>query len=268
VQRLQLFELEDQPWVPRVWRDGATDLLDVLFARLGMYRPAAAALGALMATTGVRDWFDLCSGGGGGALTMRTELMTADAGPLRLTLTDRYPNAAAMARVAALAEPDVSYRADAVDARAVARHPPAIRTMFGALHHFPPDIVRDILRDAVAAGAPVAFVDVAASPVRPHLPLPLVPLVAVPNLVMVFVVALLVTPLVRPFQWSRLFWTYVLPVIPLIFAWDGTVSALRAYTPEELLDLARGVPDADRYRWASARAGRVICLTGSPAGGR
>ena len=262
MDRLQLLEFEDQPWLPRAWRDGATEVLDVLFAQLALYRAVAPVLAAFMDTTGTRAWFDLCSGAGGGALAMRAQLMAGGCGPSVVTLTDRYPNAAAQQRVSGLSDATVHYLADGVDARWVSAHPPAIRTMFGALHHFPPAIVRGILHDAVAAGAPVAFVDVAASPLVRRLPLPLAPVVAAPNLLVLFVMALLLVPRVRPVRWSRLFWTYVLPAIPLLFAWDGTVSALRAYTPEELLAVAASLPGGDRYHWASARAGQSLYLTG------
>lgn len=262
MQRLHLVELEDLPWLPRVWRDGATDLLDLLFARLGMYRPVVPALVALMNATGARDWLDLCSGGGGGALAMRDELAVVGQAPATVTLTDRYPNDAARQRVAALDGGAVTYRAEPVDALHVPGHPPAIRTMFGALHHFPPDLVRGILQDAVAAGVPVAFVDVAASPTLRRLPTALALLASLPNLLVVFVVALVLTPLTRSLRPSRLFWTYVVPAIPLLFAWDGTVSALRAYTPDELLDIARSVPGGARYEWQARRAGQALSLTG------
>ena len=32
------------------------------------------------------------------------------------------------------------------------------------------------------------------------------------------------TPFVRPFRWSRLLFTYVIPLIPLLVLFDGTVS--------------------------------------------
>lgn len=262
MKRLQLIELEDQPWVPRTLRDGATDVLDVLTAKAGVYRPLAPTLGAFMETVGNRRWFDLCSGGGGGALTMRAELVARGQGPEHITLSDRYPNEAAQQRVAALADATVRYLSDPIDALDVPPHAPAIRTMFSALHHFPPATVRRILQAAVAARVPLAFVDVAASQVVRRLPVALAPLAAVPNLLLLFVLALLLVPLARPFRWSRLLWTYLVPAIPALFAWDGTVSALRAYTPEELLALAASVPGSERYRWAAGRAGQSLFLTG------
>lgn len=264
MKRLHLVELEDQPWLPASVRDGATDILDVFFARLRMYRPLAPRVAGFMQEVHQRRWFDLCSGGGGGALAMRAELLALDQAPTEVTLTDRYPNTAAQRRVAAMNAPGVRYHADAVDALDVRSHEPAIRTMFGALHHFQPDQVRGLLQAAVEARMPLAWVDVAASPTLRRLPVALAPLAAAPNVVMLFVLALLLVPLARPFRWSRLLWTYLVPAIPLLFAWDGTVSALRAYTPEELLAIARAVPGSERYHWEAERAGSVLVLTGRP----
>jgi hypothetical protein len=266
VNRRHLFELEDQSWLPRAWRDGATDVLDVLLTMTGAVRPLAPALQAFMAAAGQRRWFDLGSGSGGGALAMRAELDALGAAPQAITFTDRYPNDAARQRVAALGDPALLYLAEPVDALQAPRHPPAIRTMFGALHHFPPELVQRILQDAVTARMPLAFVDVAASPAVRRLPAALIPLMAVPNLLFLFVVVLFLTPRVRPFRWSLLLWTYVIPAIPVVFAWDGTVSALRAYTPDELLGLTRAVPGADAYDWNAAQAGRSLMLTGRPRG--
>lgn len=262
MNRLHLVELEDQPWVPPAIRDGATDLLDVLFAKIGFYSPVAPVLTAFMETVGERRWLDLCSGGGGGALAMRAALAAQGHAPAQITLTDRYPSGAARQRVAALGDASVHYLPDPVDALRVSPHAPAIRTMFGALHHFPPPAVRAILQAAADARAPLAFVDVAASPTMRRLPMVLAPIAAVPNLLLLFVVALLLVPLARPFRWSRVLWTYLVPAIPILFAWDGTVSALRAYTPEELLALARSVKGGERYRWAAERRGQSLILTG------
>jgi hypothetical protein len=35
------------------------------------------------------------------------------------------------------------------------------------------------------------------------------------------------TPWIRPFRWSRLLWTYVVPIIPAVLLFDGIVSCLR-----------------------------------------
>jgi hypothetical protein len=46
--------------------------------------------------------------------------------------------------------------------------------------------------------------------------------------------------------------TYVLPLAPAMFAWDGAVSSLRSYTADELLALAHAVTTRP-YEWEAGR---------------
>ena len=59
---------------------------------------------------------------------------------------------------------------------------------------------------------------------------------------------LLVTPLIRPFRWSRLLWTYLIPLVPMITLFDGLVSCLRTYSVQELHDLTARLGTND-YLW-------------------
>lgn len=264
MDRVHAFEFEDLPWVPAAVRDGARDLLDVMFARVHFYRPLAPMLRDLLRDTGCRALTDVCSGSGGGALQMLAALDALGHGDVTVRLSDRFPNEAAIARVQAAGDPRVRYEAAPVDALDAPADADAVRTCFGALHHFRPDEVQRILARAVEARAPIALFDVAASPTLRRLPLALAPVMAVPNLAALFVVALALVPLARPFRASRVVWSYGLPLIPALYAWDGTVSALRAYAPEELLALARAVPGAGAYDWRCERAGAALALMGRP----
>jgi hypothetical protein len=125
--------------------------------------------------------------------------------------------------------------------------------------------VRTLIGGVIARRAPLAFFDVAASPAIRRLPIVLAPLAMSVNMLMLFVGSLLLVPLVRPFRLSRVLLTYVLPLIPALVAWDGTVSALRAYTKDELLDLARSAPGGDAYVWEAGVEGSAVYLTGRPA---
>ena len=64
---------------------------------------------------------------------------------------------------------------------------------------------------------------------------------------------LLATPFIPPFRVSRLLLTYVVPIVPLATLWDGVVSCLRVYAPEELRALVSGIAGADRYVWEIGR---------------
>lgn len=264
MRRVHLFEFEDLPWVPAAVRDGGTDLLDWGFARVGFYRALAPVLRALVDEVGATRIADVCSGGGGGALALRGELRRMGRDDLQWTLSDRHPNAAAIARVRALGDPALTYHPEAVDALDAGPAPGGVRTMFGALHHFRPADVKRLLQSAVDHGTPIALFDVAASPALRKVPLALAPLAMVPNMVMLALGSLAAVPFVRPWRASRWFFTYVIPLVPLLVAWDGTVSAMRAYTPDALLALAGEVAGADRYRWDAGVAGAALYLRGRP----
>ena len=70
-----------------------------------------------------------------------------------------------------------------------------------------------------------------------------------------------------PFLWRRLFWTYVLPMVPLTCFWDGIVSQLRAYTTVELREMCEGsdpmIWEAGQIPIAKGR-GRLTYLIGIP----
>ena len=55
------------------------------------------------------------------------------------------------------------------------------------------------------------------------------------------------TPFVRPLGWKQLLFTYLIPIIPLVYAWDGQASLVRIYTKTDLEEMIGEVPDD--YSW-------------------
>ncbi|MDI1482721.1 class I SAM-dependent methyltransferase [Polyangium sp. y55x31] len=264
VRRMQLVELEDLPWMPAAVRDGGTDLLDFGFDRLGFYRGVVPKLEALLDRTGKTQVIDVCSGGGGGALYAIRALRDAGREDVRFVLTDRYPNEAGRARVAERNDSRLVYREEPVDALSVPSELDGVRTMWGALHHFPPEAVTALVASIVRDGKPLGFFDVAASPALRRLPTVLAPVAMGVNMATLFVGSFVLVPFVRPLRASRWALTYLLPLIPALVAWDGTVSAIRAYAPDELLSIARSVPGGDAYEWDAGVAGSALYFTGCP----
>jgi hypothetical protein len=109
--------------------------------------------------------------------------------------------------------------------------------MFTSFHHFSPEQARAILQNAVEAREGIGVFEITK---RTPLTVSLMFLWAL----MLFVC----TPLIRPFRFSRLFWTYVVPVIPVVLLFDGVVSCLRTYRPHELRKII-GRLDASDYEW-------------------
>jgi hypothetical protein len=264
MRRVHLFELEDFPWLPSAIRDGGTDLLDFGFARMGFYRGVVPKLASFLDETRTTQVLDVCSGGGGGALYALDMLRSEGRDGVRFLLTDRFPSSAAKMRVLGRGDGNIEYHADPVDALAVPGELNGVRTMWGALHHFEPPAIEALLASIVRTNMPLAFFDVAASPGLRKMPIVLAPLAMALNMSMLFFASLALVPFVRPFRASRLALTYLVPLIPILFAWDGTVSALRAYAPEDLLAIARAVEGGDTYEWEAGVAGSALYLTGRP----
>ena len=240
--RLHLIEIEDQAWCPRLLRDGATDYLAAVMRVARVYDGVAPMLAEAVAKSGATTIVDLCSGGGGPWATLAPALETLGA-RVDLVLTDLSPNVDALGAVAA-GLPRGRAERGSVDARRVPGHLHGFRTLFTSFHHFRPDEATDILRDA-ARGAGIGVFEV-----TQRSPKALVGIVPSPLFVW------LLTPIIRPFRWSRLLFTYLIPLIPLLVLFDGVVSVLRSYTAEEMRAMAeRAAPELE---W---RAGTLALKT-------
>jgi len=232
IPRWHLFELEDQPWFPAVVRDLATDYLHFIEARIRFHRPIVPLLADVLRRSKSDAIVDLCSGGSGPIPEVVQGLAGAGL-TVRATLTDRYPNIAAFSRTAA-GNPAIGFVDTPIDARNVPRSLAGVRTLFNAFHHFRPADAAAILRDAVESGAPIGIFEVSDRTPRTILSILLTPLVV-----------MLVTPFITPFRWRRLFWTYLVPLVPLTCVWDGVVSQFRAYTVAELHEMSARLPAFD-----------------------
>ena len=68
---------------------------------------------------------------------------------------------------------------------------------------------------------------------------------------------LLFTPYIRPFRWSRLVFTYIVPIAPLLIFWDAVVSCLRSYQPDELRRLVEAL-EGPPYSWEMGRLSSCV----------
>jgi hypothetical protein len=155
-----------------------------------------------------------------------------------VTLTDLYPNVPRLEAVVAQSGGALSFVRDPVDATDVPPSLEGFRVLCNAFHHFPPELARKLLADAVRKRRGIAVVEYVER--RPA---------ALVVTSLAWLQALILTPAMRPFRWSRLFFTYVLPLIPLTILWDGLVSCLRVYSTDELHALVDGIPDAGSFEW-------------------
>jgi hypothetical protein len=238
LRRRQLFEVLDQAWCPQAVRHGATDYLEAITSRADIYRPVQGEFFRAIVDCAAQRVVDLCSGGGGPWLSSGWRSALARHAPLTVVLTDKFPSDALADRIGA--DPYVSSVNFSVDAAAVPQTLRGFRTIFSSFHHFPDSVARDVLGDAVRCGDGFAMAEVTSRTLRAFATILLMPLLAC-----------ILTPRMRPFRWSRLLLTYLVPLIPLVVLWDGLVSCFRTRTPQELLLLTSNFP---QYEWQAGYA--------------
>jgi hypothetical protein len=236
MRRVQFIELHEQPWFPPSLRHEITDALEFGLNLLKAYAPMAPLLQSVLDSTRSRSIVDICSGGGGPWLDLSRRLHPGTQA-FHILLTDKYPNLRAFQSVRAASENHIAFYPDSVHAMKVPGELQGFRTMFTSFHHFPPEEARTILQNAVDAGQCIGIFEITRRA-------PSTIALMFPWALMLFVF----TPLIRPFRWSRLLWTYLVPIIPLVLLFDGVVSCLRTYRPQELFEIIKKLSGIE-YQW-------------------
>lgn len=258
MRRRHLLEIEDQPWCPDFYRDYLVDYLRYVSEALQFSGPIAAVIERGLALSGRSTIIDLGSGGGGGLPAVARKLV-ARLPDVKIVLTDLYPNRSALTKIADEMPAVFGWESDPVDARQVPGRLQGFRTLSLVFHHFRPEDAKGILRDAVDTGSPIAIFE----PLERNL-------VTLAKVSLSSIAVFLLTPFMRPVRIGRFFWTYLIPLVPFGVTWDGMVSVLRVYRPDELRTMIRSVPGADRYRWEVGRVktrtglATIVFLLGSP----
>jgi hypothetical protein len=237
MNHMDLIEIHDHPRFPAFLRDLATDALEALWNFSNSYHPILPRMRRAIALAGNPQVLDLCSGGGGPWPRINHDLESAHQSSFRVCLTDKYPNSSAFERAHATSQGCITFEPRSVDAAHVPPSLTGFRTIFSSFHHLNPTEARDALRDAVLSRQGIGVFELA----RPALRTVLI------NCSIPFLVWFL-TPKIRPFRWSRLLFTYVIPIVPLVLCFDGLVSCLRAYSHEELSEMIDSIP-ANAYKW-------------------
>ena len=236
MRRIQFIEIHEQPWFPSFLRDDVTDALQYGIGFLKAYAAIGPTLQNALDSSRGRTIVDLCSGGGGPWMGL-SRSFKVDARDNQICLSDKFPNLIAFEKVRAASANHITFCQERVDAMKVPRELKGFRTIFSSFHHFPPEVARAVLQDAVDAGESIGIFEVTRR--------------APSAIVLMFPWALLVfvtTLWMRPFRWSRLFWTYLIPIIPFVVLFDGLVSCLRTYRPRELREII-GKLTGREYRW-------------------
>jgi len=237
MHRKTWFEFHDHPVYPGFLRDLVTDALQAIWNTMEIYSPVGPRLERALTVSHAIRVIDLCSGAGGPWLRFSREFARRDGPAPEILLTDRFPSKAMIRQIESAAEQRLSYNPDPVDARLIPAELAGFRTIFSTFHHFEPAEARSILRNAFDQRLGIGIFEAAKRDLRT-----IVSVIGVPLL------SLRLAPRIRPFRWSRIFWTWCLPLVPLTLWTDGVLSCLRSYSQADLRELISGMASQD-YRW-------------------
>ncbi|RNI22686.1 class I SAM-dependent methyltransferase [Rufibacter latericius] len=241
MKRIHLFEFEDFPWFPDWLRISLTRLIVVMHRVLGTREDIATLLHKVLPSSAKPSIIDLCSGSGGPMMqvfeTLREEPHLKG---LTLTLTDLYPNQKLAHKINQSPTGNISYLTSPVDATHLPSDLVGVRTMVCSFHHMRPEPARKILQNAFNQRQPICIYEISDNSYPSSLWW-----IALP---FNFLTPFFITPLVRPLSWKQLVFTYLIPIIPFFFAWDGAVSNARTYTLNDLDSLLKGL-EAEDYVW-------------------
>jgi hypothetical protein len=199
---------------------------------------------------GTANILDLCSGGTGPWIHLQEQLRQAGV-KVKIVLTDKYPNPNSINNWKEGSRYGIEYLAESVDAMNVPDHLVGMRTLFEGFHHFRPEQAKAILQDARDKKVAIGIFEAS-------LKSPLGILILLMSPIMTILTYLLITPFIKPLKISRFIWTYLIPIVPLATCWDGVISLLRVYSPNDLKELTDSLQSKD-YVWEYGNAS-----TGTP----
>ncbi|KAI8589981.1 hypothetical protein BDZ88DRAFT_416584 [Geranomyces variabilis] len=261
--RLHLLEFHEQPWVPATIRHSVARILTAfwvvqpaqlpsplrrLFTHLGYLSPSLCVLPPIrraVQTCGATCVIDCCAGSGGPtpvieraynndtttttSTSTRTNVVAKSAARTDFYMTDLFPDVVAWKRAAGdrATLKYVESSVDATDPPAAVRDMKAFRAFFLSFHHFDDALAKRVVKSAMKGDGFGVF------------ELQSRTFTSLLSLVMLFpftMLVTLITPSLRT-SLSHLFFTFVVPIVPLIVMVDGFTSALRTRTSAEILHM-------------------------------
>ncbi len=199
-------ELEDYSWFPSILRNFQTAYIGFVVSTFNVYGVFTTYIKSLPLELGALT--DLCSGSGEPAIGIFKQSNCFS----HLVLTDKYPNSLAVNI------PHISYNNQSVDIREMEFRKDTYYTMFNAFHHFTEKEKVNMAKKIQASGSTAFVVEI----LEPTL------LCFLKVFFSTTIGCLLLTPFVYPFSWTRLLFTYLIPVNIFTITYDGMVSVLKS----------------------------------------
>ena len=250
MKRIQLFEFEDFSWFPGWLRICMTNLIVILQKMIGIPEVLSGLIANVLRKKNLLNIVDLGSGSGGVMPEVMESLRNdQNLKNIQMVLTDLYPNQEMYKKFNINRNDQISYLETSVDATNIANAPEGLKTMINSFHHMPPKKARAILESAQRTNQPLLIYEMGVN----NIPLLIWWLFLPISLIILIIMVLFMTPFVKPLTWRQIVFTYLIPIIPVCYAWDGQASLPRMYTLKDLDVLLEGL-GSDNYTWEKGYA--------------
>ncbi|TBN06330.1 hypothetical protein EYD45_00130 [Hyunsoonleella flava] len=245
MKRKELFEFEDFNWFPSTIRTGMTNLILVLHKMMGTTEVLSKLIIDLRQKAHFDTVVDLGSGSGGPMPDVVKHVNTITPNDkLRLILTDLHPNSKLVKTINSNSNTSIRYHETPVNATNLAKAPKGLKTMIASFHHMNPIVAKNILQSASENKVPILIFEIAKNNIPFLVWILLLPI----SLSILIVMSLLMTLFVKQLSLSQIIFTYIIPIIPIAYAWDGQASLMRTYTFEDIETLIEEL-ESHYYDW-------------------
>jgi hypothetical protein len=259
MKRIHLFEFMDLRWFPDFLRQIQTNILQVMMTRTKAFDYAIPYIERELVHTQTDTIIDLCSGASGPWLRLINKMNDKK---IKVILTDKYPNKRMFQQIKQQSGGRIDFVSEPVDAVDIPTEIKGIKTMFTGFHHFKPEEVRKFFLNARDKNQTICIFDYVPNKILTILLFPL-------TFIISFIQFYFLSFFVKPLSLVRLLFTNIIPVVPLVAAWDGFVSGIRKYGKNELNEIADDITN-DSYRittgedFSMSKATPMVYLIGSP----
>ena len=200
-------ELEDFEGFPKILRKFQVEAIGYFVLLFGLYKKIVPVVDTLTKKNNATSIIDLCSGSGLPSIYIASKLPNK----LPILLTDKYPQHIPP-------HTTVTYTSTSVDCTTLQLQPNIVYTMYNAFHHFTKVQQVALLQHFAKHNATLLIVEIVTPTIWSVLQVILASTV----------VQLVVTPFIKPFNWLRLLFTYIIPINIITVLYDGVVSVLKA----------------------------------------
>jgi len=218
-----LFEFHDQPSTPTTIRKTILDCLRMCNTRFRPYNQEVSQ--EIIEICRQQDLNTVVELGAGHAPITRELAARPEAKHLKLIPCDLYPETESWQELQTQYPDQVDFIPEPVDFLKDRDWPEkSLLVLVAAFHHIPLDQRDRFIETIGNSGKPiVVFEPIRKTPISIFLSF-------------FSVIPIMLTPLLllfRPGWFRRILWTWIVPVMPLMFWWDGVVSCLRQWNPDE-----------------------------------